>query len=219
MAAWRSRCMHWILKVFYRLLYHRMAWTYDAVAWFVSVGLWTEWVRSVLPYLEGARVLELGHGPGHLQMELQKRSGPGLTVGLDRSLQMGKVARLRLRRKKIEPKLIQGESQSLPFSDQSFDQVVATFPTEYITDPNTLAEIWRVLAPHGSLIVLPAAYITGRRLRERLAAALFRATGQAPEWKDAALHPAWRAGFETRLEYLDLESSRLIVIVARKVAR
>jgi ubiquinone/menaquinone biosynthesis C-methylase UbiE len=217
MITWHSRSLQWILRVFYRLLYHRLAWTYDLVAGTVSVGLWQEWVRAVVPFIEGPRVLELGHGPGYLQKDLSAMGPPiSLVVGLDRSQQMGFMARKRLIRLKFCPNLVNGESQSLPFQDQSFDQIVATFPTEYIADPRTLSEIQRVLIQRGSLIVLPVAYITGKRLRERLAAWLFNATGQSPEWDDRVLSSAWHSGFEIKIERLTLEASSLVIIVARK---
>ncbi|HSM22419.1 MAG TPA: methyltransferase domain-containing protein, partial [Rubrivivax sp.] len=46
-----------------------------------------------------------------------------------------------------------GRAQQLPFDDQCFGSVVATFPAEYIIDPASLAEFQRVLKPGGRLIV------------------------------------------------------------------
>jgi ubiquinone/menaquinone biosynthesis C-methylase UbiE len=210
--------MRFVLKIFYRLLYHRMAWTYDLVAWGVSVGLWREWIGTVLEFLEGPRVLELGHGPGHLQRELLHR-GAFRSVGLDLSRQMGEMAIRRLRRQNLQPALVNGEAQSLPFLDASFDQVVATFPSEYIADPHTLAEVRRVLADQGTLVILPAAYITGKRVRERAAAFLFRITGQAPQVDEQALKSfAAQGGFDVHLERRTLQTSIVLVIIARKVS-
>jgi ubiquinone/menaquinone biosynthesis C-methylase UbiE len=75
---------------------------------------------------------------------------------VEHSPQMVKAARETLRRRKLgSPDLIvQGRSQSLPFADCSFDNVVSTFPSEYIYDPATIAEIERVLRPGGRLIVV-----------------------------------------------------------------
>jgi ubiquinone/menaquinone biosynthesis C-methylase UbiE len=210
--------MRFVLKIFYRLLYHRMAWTYDLVAWGVSVGLWREWVGTVVEFLDGPRVLELGHGPGHLQRELLHR-GAFRSVGLDRSRQMGEMAIRRLRRQRLQPALVNGEAQSLPFKDASFDQVVATFPSEYIADPRTLAEVRRVLADQGSLVILPVAYITGKRVRDRAAAFLFRITGQAPPLDEQGLKSfAALAGFEVRVERKVLPTSKVLVVVAKKVS-
>ncbi|MGD1994820.1 MAG: hypothetical protein PVI59_16625, partial [Anaerolineae bacterium] len=57
------------VRVFFRLLYNQCAWTYDLVAWVVSLGQWNAWGRTAMPHLSGGRVLELAHGAGHLLVE------------------------------------------------------------------------------------------------------------------------------------------------------
>ena len=214
----KARLLSYLLVVFFDQLYHRFAWTYDGVAALVSLGLWQEWALAVLPYLQGPRLLELGHGPGHLQQALWQR---GLQpVGLDASRQMGRLARRRLARYPFQ--LVHSYAQNLPFSAAVFHQVVATFPTEYIAHPDTLAEIYRVLTPGGQLIILPAAWITGRRPDQRLAAWLFRTTGQAPATIDLsaiaaqALPPLEQAGFDARINSLSLPHSLLLLVHAVK---
>ena len=63
-----------LLNFFYRHLYHGLAFAYDAVAVLVSFGQWVEWTKATLPFIEGTRLLELGHGPGHLQRLLLDRA-------------------------------------------------------------------------------------------------------------------------------------------------
>ncbi|HTP03398.1 MAG TPA: hypothetical protein VMJ64_18630, partial [Anaerolineales bacterium] len=69
------------LKFFFHHFYHGFAWTYDIVATTVSIGRWNHWVASALPYVRGKRILEIGQGPGHLQLLLRQRMS-GLVVGL-----------------------------------------------------------------------------------------------------------------------------------------
>jgi len=205
-----------LLRSIFSLLYHQFAWTYDLVAATVSLGRWKDWVQSALPYLDG-RILEIGFGPGHLQLSLHARGLPAF--GLDESRQMARRASRLLRKIGCLPKLSRGLAQNLPFTKNSFNSVVATFPSEYIFDPHTLTEIRRVLMPGGKLVVIPTAWITGRRLHERLAAWLFRVTGQAPAI--AASLPGMNSlftynGFEVRHELVEFPGSRVLVIIATK---
>jgi len=215
------RFIQFILRPIYNLLYHQFAWTYDLVAAVISLGHWDEWVRSILPYIENQRVLEIGHGPGHLQLALHER---GFQVfGLDESRQMSRLAARRLRKKGIKTNLSRGLAQSLPFRRNAFQNVALTFPSEYIFDPPTLTEIQRVLMPGGRLVILPIAWITGKRPLERLAAWFFRFTGEAPG-KPGELNPELkslfaRAGFEVRKETMQQESSLLLFLLARKLGR
>jgi ubiquinone/menaquinone biosynthesis C-methylase UbiE len=216
----RNRVIQAFMRLFYRLLYHQMAWSYDIVAWTVSLGNWQNWVKSVLPYLKGPRVLELGHGPGHLQANLLRNDKQiGFMIGLDRSHHMGKMAYRKLRRKGLAPALVNGAAQKLPFGNETFDQVVATFPTDYIVHPDTVSEIKRILVPGGKMVVLPLAWITGKRLPERAAAGLFQITGQAPEWDERAIKPVQEAGFEVKVEWIHQKSSMLVLILAKKPHR
>jgi ubiquinone/menaquinone biosynthesis C-methylase UbiE len=204
-----------LLRVFFRLLYHSFAWAYDIVAAVVSLGNWQSWVRSVIPYLTGPRVLELGHGPGHLQARLLAEGRQ--TFGLDESWQMGWLSRKRLLRRGFTPSLVRGMAQVLPYPADTFQQVVATFPSEYIADPHTLMEVYRVLVPGGEAVLLLLAWITEQRWYGRLAAWLFRVTGQAPvKWEAWHLESFQRTGFQSRAEQVSLKSSTLLIVHLRK---
>ncbi len=157
-------------------LYREFAWTYDTVAAAVSGGLWRRWALATLPFLKG-RVLELGFGPGHLQLALA--FGSHSACGLDASPQMIAIARRRLRRAGRPVRLAQGRAQQIPFAPAVFDTVLATFPAEYIADPRTHAEIRHVLAPGGRVVILPLAQLD-RSLYARLVDLAYRLTLQAP---------------------------------------
>lgn len=186
---------------------------------------------SVVPFIKGKRVLEIGHGPGHLQKILLSRNL--IAVGIDESGQMGRLAKRNLTRLSqststayslttaqyfdyTQINLARGVAQRLPFPNEIFDTIVATFPTEYITDPNTLSEVKRCLSNDGRLVVLPAALPKNPFLDW-----LFRVTHQSPiEAVDVVRtkfkEPFLSAGFKTEIETLDLKSGILFVIVARK---
>lgn len=199
--------MRHFMRFFFQLLYHPFAFTYDLVAWVVSFGKWNDWVLSIFPLLKGTRILELGHGPGHLQRFLRDR---GLSpAAIDESTQMGHLARRRLG---TAHKLARGLAQRLPYATDSFDTVVATFPSEYIFEGQTLSEVKRVLSNRGRLIVLPAAFPSNRFLNW-----LYKVTGESPASLDDVIkerlkRPFVQAGFAVEVEIVEMTSSRLVLL-------
>jgi ubiquinone/menaquinone biosynthesis C-methylase UbiE len=200
-----------LMRVFFDLLYHPFAFTYDFVAAVVSFGRWNDWVRSVIPFISGTRILELGHGPGHLQLELTTRGFD--SVAMDESAPMGRIAKRHLGN---SMKLTRAVTQKIPFADETFDTAISTFPSEYIFDPQTLTEAHRVLHSGGRLIVLPVAFPTSGFLKW-----LYKITGESPAALDEALkekfrQPFTQVGFSVELKIVELKSSTLLIILADK---
>jgi ubiquinone/menaquinone biosynthesis C-methylase UbiE len=199
-----------ILRTFFKLLYHPFAWAYDGVASIVSLGAWQTWVRSVVPLVDGTKALEIGFGPGHLLVELSQKGVT--TFGLDESQQMVKLAHKRLRNTGLPVNLLRGQAQSLPLVNECIQQVVMTFPAEFILNPITLAEIHRILIHGGKVLILPFAWITGRAPWHRLAAWVNHITGEAPEWDEKTLEPLKNTGFEVSWEMKDFTTSKIVLI-------
>jgi len=203
------------LRVFFGWLYHPLAFTYDLVAATVSFGRWNDWGRNVVPFIQGTRILELGHGPGHLQRLL--RSLGLFAVGLDESTQMGRLASRQLRRGGYaQINLARGLAQHIPFPTESFNTVLSTFPSEYIFDQRTLSEARRVLHNGGRLVVLPAAWP-----KNPLLGWLFKVTGESPLEAQAVVkrklkQPFIEAGFDVEIQILDVSSGFLIVVIATR---
>jgi SAM-dependent methyltransferase len=120
-------------------------------------GQWRVWQRLVLPRLVGHDVLELGCGLGDLLADMCEAGYACYAV--ERSPEMVEAARATLRRRGVgrPAQVLLGEAQRLPFAAAAFDTVVSTFPSEYIFDPDTIAEVARVLRPGGRLVVVESA--------------------------------------------------------------
>lgn len=213
---WRLRLYLWAT----RLLYGPLAWAYDAVSWAVSLGRWTSWRRQALDLVAGQRVLELGFGTGDLLAEMARRGLRG--VGLEPSAAMQRIAGRKLARRGLRVPRVRAVAQALPFRDAAFDAVVVTFPSEYILDPATWREAYRVLRhpsgmPGAARFVVVGAYVEYRHpLLAGLMRFLFgRPLGQGlARWESMAQ----AAGFRP----LTLEGKgtwvRVPALVAEKVA-
>lgn len=104
----------------------------------------------LLPLLEdvkGKKVLDVGSGTGRLAVELDKKGAK--VTALDASEKM-----LEVLSKKIKLKTVVGYAEELPFKDESFDIVIATFLVVHLKDPKCFfEEAYRVLKNDGILLV------------------------------------------------------------------
>jgi SAM-dependent methyltransferase len=112
-------------------------------------------VTAVAP--DGARVLEVGCGPGRLSIRLARQHGLEVT-GLDLDPAMIQRARANADRRgdgqARRPSFLVGDVAALAFPDSSFDLVVSTLSLHHWADPTAgLAEIGRVLRPGGRALV------------------------------------------------------------------
>jgi ubiquinone/menaquinone biosynthesis C-methylase UbiE len=215
-----NRIINWLLRQFFKMLYTRIAWSYDLIAAFVSLNRWQAWGTSILKFIKGKNVLELGCGTGHLQTRLIE-SGY-CPIGIDISSQMVRLASHRIKRfnpNKYQPVIVCGSAMRLPFVDEAFENIVSTFPTAYIFAADALSEIHRVMTTNGLFVVLISAWITGKSLPERAMAWFFKLTGQSPpEGNDLTplLKQLDEAGIDAQLIWRDICFSRILFIYGVK---
>src|SRR6267378_2178169 len=123
--------------------WQRVANKYDSV--------WAQSTRQFIPALinaakvsAGMSVLDVGAGPGYVAAAAKQRGAR--PIGLDFSKQMVSIAQ------KMFPDIefCEGDAQTLPFKDASFDRVLANFALLHLADPErACAEACRVLRPAG----------------------------------------------------------------------
>ncbi len=202
-----------LLRWFFHHLYTSWAWSYDAVAWLVSLGAWSGWRRTGLDRIPvGSPILEIGCGTGRLLAESLLRGDRA--IGIDASGKMTRLTGRGLARAGLPVVVARAQAQALPFLPASFPIVLSTFPSEYLLDPATLREVRRVLRPEGSLLVVLSARIVPRFVWERLARWLFDATGQSPRPTARWLSPFENAGFSADFETVETPGASVLHLVA-----
>jgi SAM-dependent methyltransferase len=105
----------------------------------------------------GARVLEVGCGPGHLSTRLAHEHGLDVT-GLDLDPAMTERAWANATSATTtdgrQPTFVTGDVAALPFDDAAFDLIVSTFSVHHWSDPGAgIGEMARVLRPGGRALI------------------------------------------------------------------
>ncbi len=127
---------------------------------------------GLLGIKEGDQVLDVGCGPGNYTRRLAQAAGDGLVVGLDASETMVAAAAKRGGRENLA--YLRGDASALPFDDGSFDAVCCVGVIHMVEEPLVaLAEMARVLAPGGRLVVLASCGRPGKPRRKRGGVTIF----------------------------------------------
>ena len=202
-----------LVRFAFWVLYNPLAWMYDWVSRAVSLGRWREWQRAGLAELRGRRVLELAFGTGDMLLDLNAAQHD--PVGLDLSPDMIRIARHKLRREGVFVPLVRGRCQQLPFAALSFDSVLSTFPADFVTAPETLSEIARVMRPGGRAVVVVMAQFLPSSLWEGFLEWLYRITGQRGPLPD--LSPQLAAlGLHYRTVWRSTDGASVLLAVLEK---
>lgn len=151
-------------RQYVRRLFSTIADRYDLITVLLSFGLDARWKRRVVALASprpGHRVLDLACGTGDLTFGAAAAGAQ--VVGLDVTFRMLELARLRGAGR---PTWIQGDMQSLPFPDASFDIVTTGYGLRNVPDlRGSIGEIRRVLRPGGMLVSLDFNRPSNRLLR------------------------------------------------------
>ncbi|MBI2845832.1 MAG: class I SAM-dependent methyltransferase [Chloroflexi bacterium] len=154
-----------LIQFIFCRLYNEFAWAYDGVSSAVSRGEWRNWQRAALPYLQGARILEIGFGTGDLMLELfiDHRQA----FGIDLSPAMVSIASHKLQNAGRPLNICRARIQALPFAVDTFNSLVLTFPGPFLFAKESQLEISRVLVPGGRLVIIGQGWLRGKDLWSR----------------------------------------------------
>lgn len=139
--------------------YDRLATIYDLVLGPLAAGTRRR-ALELLRVEAGARVVEVGCGPGHALVGLAERVGPtGRVVGIDAAPRMVSRARRRAARAGLADRVavLLGDARSLPVRDRAADVAFVEDTLELFSGEElaaVVAELRRVLAPDGRLGVV-----------------------------------------------------------------
>ena len=140
-------------------MFDRIAHKYDFLNHFLSMGIDKRWRKKAIRLLSYDRpkyILDIATGTADFAIA-SNRLHPHKVVGIDISENMLKIGRNKIKKKKLEHKieLLRHDSENLPFANETFDAVTVAFGVRNFENLGKgLNEIYRVLKPTGSILVL-----------------------------------------------------------------
>lgn len=132
---------------------------YDGLNRVISFGIDVKWRKKVVNLIKAANpdtILDIATGTGDLAINLAQTNASKIT-GLDISSGMLEIGRQKVKNRGLELKIdmILGDSESIPFPDNSFDAITVAFGVRNFEHlERGLSEIYRVLKPKGSFVIL-----------------------------------------------------------------
>lgn len=140
-------------------MFDNIAPKYDFLNQLLSLGIHKGWRRKAIRLLEVQKpktILDIATGTADFAIEAMKLN-PTKVVGVDISEGMLKLGRDKINKLGLQNKieLKTGDSESLPFSDNSFDAITVGFGVRNFENlEKGVADIYRVLNPDGMLVIL-----------------------------------------------------------------
>lgn len=132
---------------------------YDGLNRVISFGIDKSWKKKVLKMVASkkpANILDIATGTGDMAILLAQTTAQKI-VGLDISAGMLDVGRKKIEAKNLSSKIemVHADSENIPFGDNSFDAITVGYGIRnFETLEKGLAEIYRVLKPGGTLVIL-----------------------------------------------------------------
>ncbi len=133
---------------------------YDFLNSFLSAGIDSLWRKKAMGILKSVRpryILDVATGTGALALEAYRMLKPEKITGIDIAEQMLAIGREKVKKMGLEKRieLLKGDSENLPFADNSFDAVTVAFGVRNFENlEGGLTEMKRVLKPGGKIVIL-----------------------------------------------------------------
>jgi demethylmenaquinone methyltransferase / 2-methoxy-6-polyprenyl-1,4-benzoquinol methylase len=141
-------------------MFNDIAFRYDFMNRFLSAGIDVSWRKKALRQLKALRpqhILDVATGTADVALLAAKMLQPVSVTGIDISEGMLEIGRQKIAKAGLDNtiKLLNGDSETIKFADNTFDAVTVAFGVRNFGDlQKGLSEIKRVLKPGGKLVVL-----------------------------------------------------------------
>lgn len=141
-------------------MFNSIAYRYDFLNRFLSAGVDVWWRKKAireLKKLKPKNILDVATGTADVAIMATTLLDAEKITGIDISDGMLEIGRAKIKKKGLEKtiELLNGDSETIKFADNSFDAVTVAFGVRNFEHlEKGLAEIKRVLKPGGKLVVL-----------------------------------------------------------------
>jgi demethylmenaquinone methyltransferase/2-methoxy-6-polyprenyl-1,4-benzoquinol methylase len=141
-------------------MFNNISGKYDFLNHFLSAGIDRRWRKKAIAALKEIQpkiILDVATGTGDLALEAQKQLNPEKIIGIDIAVKMLDIGRGKIKKKGLAEimTLEEGDSENLPFEDNSFDAVIVAFGVRNFANVEKgLQEMTRVLRPGGKCVIL-----------------------------------------------------------------
>lgn len=132
---------------------------YDGLNRVISFGIDVSWRKKVVKMVKETQpksILDIATGTGDLAINLAQTNAEKI-VGLDISSGMLDIGKAKIKKRGLDNtiEMILGDSENMPFEDNSFDAITVAFGVRnFETLEKGLKEIHRVLKPKGTFVIL-----------------------------------------------------------------
>ncbi len=131
---------------------------YDFLNRLLSLGIDQSWRQTLVRMAlreESRAILDVACGTGDVSLALRQKTPQARIVGLDFSQAMLDLAKIKIDRAQAGIELVAASAEELPFPKADFDLLTIAFGIRNVVDKKkALVEFYRVLKPHGRLVVL-----------------------------------------------------------------
>jgi len=152
-------------------MFDKVSSNYDFLNRLLTFGIDVSWRKKVVKFVEdhkAKRILDIATGTGDLAIMLAKINSEKV-IGLDISEGMLAVGKKKIDQLGLNEKveMILGDSEELPFEDGSFDAITVGFGVRNFENlEQGLSEIYRVLKPNGTFVVLETSQPTSFPIKQ-----------------------------------------------------